>query len=213
MRKLATVHVLIRLSASGRGPRTLSSPRPRISVMDLLARSRRSLGTGCAQVGTSAPVCVARSRIGLGPRGALPQPLAARLPGGVSRHTRRRCCRGHRAGVVPGGDSRARPLRPAPAVRAVAAPDRRQPRDRLDARAPPSAEVELTETVAAAYAADRPATTCWRARPTPPEHRGVIVMRYLLEFTPGEIAEALGLPRGTVNSRLRRGLDALGDEL
>ena len=42
-----------------------------------------------------------------------------------------------------------------------------------------------------------------------PEHRAVVVMRYLLEFTPGEIAEALDLPRGTVNSRLRRGLDAL----
>jgi RNA polymerase sigma-70 factor, ECF subfamily len=46
-----------------------------------------------------------------------------------------------------------------------------------------------------------------------PEHRAVVVMRYLLEFTPGEIAEALGLPRGTVNSRLRRGLDALRGEL
>jgi RNA polymerase sigma-70 factor (ECF subfamily) len=43
-----------------------------------------------------------------------------------------------------------------------------------------------------------------------PEHRAVVVMRYLLEFTPGEIAELLELPRGTVNSRLRRGLDALG---
>ena len=41
----------------------------------------------------------------------------------------------------------------------------------------------------------------------------MIVMRYLLEFTPGEIADALDLPRGTVNSRLRRGLDALEDEL
>jgi RNA polymerase sigma-70 factor (ECF subfamily) len=46
-----------------------------------------------------------------------------------------------------------------------------------------------------------------------PEHRAVIVMRYLLELTPGEIAEALDLPRGTVNSRLRRGLDALGGVL
>jgi RNA polymerase sigma-70 factor, ECF subfamily len=44
-----------------------------------------------------------------------------------------------------------------------------------------------------------------------PEQRAVVVMRYLLELTPGEIAEALELPRGTVNSRLRRGLDALGD--
>jgi RNA polymerase sigma-70 factor (ECF subfamily) len=47
----------------------------------------------------------------------------------------------------------------------------------------------------------------------PAEHRAVIVMRHLLEFTPGEIADALGLPRGTVNSRLRRGLDALREEL
>jgi RNA polymerase sigma-70 factor (ECF subfamily) len=42
-----------------------------------------------------------------------------------------------------------------------------------------------------------------------PEHRAVIVLRYLLEYTPGEIAKLLDLPRGTVNSRLRRGLDAL----
>jgi RNA polymerase sigma-70 factor (ECF subfamily) len=42
-----------------------------------------------------------------------------------------------------------------------------------------------------------------------PEHRAVIVLRYLLEYTPGEIARMLELPRGTVNSRLRRGLDAL----
>jgi RNA polymerase sigma-70 factor (ECF subfamily) len=42
-----------------------------------------------------------------------------------------------------------------------------------------------------------------------PEHRAVVVLRYLLEYTPGEIAELLNLPRGTVNSRLRRGLDAL----
>ena len=45
----------------------------------------------------------------------------------------------------------------------------------------------------------------------PPDQRAVIVMRHLLGFTPGEIASALGLPRGTVNSRLRRGLDGLQD--
>ena len=43
----------------------------------------------------------------------------------------------------------------------------------------------------------------------PPEQRAVIVLRHLLDFSPGEIARALGLPRGTVNSRLRRGLDGL----
>ena len=42
-----------------------------------------------------------------------------------------------------------------------------------------------------------------------PEHRAVIVLRYVLDYTPGEIAQMLGLPRGTVNSRLRRGLDRL----
>ena len=46
----------------------------------------------------------------------------------------------------------------------------------------------------------------------PAEQRAVIVLRHLLEYTPGEIAELLGLPRGTVNSRLRRGLDALKEQ-
>ena len=43
------------------------------------------------------------------------------------------------------------------------------------------------------------------------EQRAVVVLRYLLEYTPGEISRMLGLPRGTVNSRLRRGLDRLRD--
>ncbi len=42
-----------------------------------------------------------------------------------------------------------------------------------------------------------------------PGHRAVVVMRYLLDYTPGEISRMLDLPRGTVNSRLRRGLDRL----
>jgi RNA polymerase sigma-70 factor (ECF subfamily) len=46
-----------------------------------------------------------------------------------------------------------------------------------------------------------------------PEQRAVVVLRYLLEYTPGEVAELLGLPRGTVNSRLRRGLDRLEQAL
>ena len=46
-----------------------------------------------------------------------------------------------------------------------------------------------------------------------PDHRAVIVLRYLLDYTPGEIARLLDLPRGTVNSRLRRGLDALRETL
>lgn len=46
-------------------------------------------------------------------------------------------------------------------------------------------------------------------RALPLEQRVVVVLRYVAEYTPGEIAQALELPRGTVNSRLRRGLDAL----
>ena len=47
----------------------------------------------------------------------------------------------------------------------------------------------------------------------PPEQRAVVVLRHLLGYTPGEIARTLDLPRGTVNSRLRRGLDAMRETL
>jgi RNA polymerase sigma-70 factor (ECF subfamily) len=67
--------------------------------------------------------------------------------------------------------------------------------------APKRPETDDAETLAAALAE------------LSPEHRAVIVMRHLLEYTPGEIAKALGLPRGTVNSRLRRGLDDLAGKL
>jgi RNA polymerase sigma-70 factor, ECF subfamily len=46
-----------------------------------------------------------------------------------------------------------------------------------------------------------------------PEHRAVVALRYLLDYTPGEIAALLELPRGTVNSRLRRALDSLAELL
>ena len=76
------------------------------------------------------------------------------------------------------------------------------------------AEIELSESLPAGRWSEAPDddTLSALARLSA-EHRAVIVMRYLLEFTPGEIAEALDLPRGTVNSRLRRGLDALEEEL
>jgi RNA polymerase sigma-70 factor, ECF subfamily len=74
-------------------------------------------------------------------------------------------------------------------------------------------EVELSESIATAPEPSEPDETRAALVRLPPEQRAVIVMRYVLELTPGEIAEALDLPRGTVNSRLRRGLDALGEEL
>jgi RNA polymerase sigma-70 factor (ECF subfamily) len=75
------------------------------------------------------------------------------------------------------------------------------------------------EKVAAAAAPDNPHTHSLSEAlaELSPEHRAVIVLRYLLDYTPGEIADLTGLPRGTVNSRLRRGLDhlalRLGEEL
>jgi RNA polymerase sigma-70 factor, ECF subfamily len=43
----------------------------------------------------------------------------------------------------------------------------------------------------------------------PVDQRAVVVLRHGLGYTPGEIAGMLELPRGTVNSRLRRALDRL----
>jgi RNA polymerase sigma-70 factor (ECF subfamily) len=75
-------------------------------------------------------------------------------------------------------------------------------------------EVELTELHPAGdERADVGDETLAALARLPTEQRAVVVMRYLLEFTPGEIADALDLPRGTVNSRLRRGLDTLAEEL
>jgi RNA polymerase sigma-70 factor, ECF subfamily len=74
-------------------------------------------------------------------------------------------------------------------------------------------EVELVEAASLDVPDGLDDDTLAALRRLSPEHRAVIVMRYLLDMTPGEIANALELPRGTVNSRLRRGLDAMRGEL
>jgi RNA polymerase sigma-70 factor, ECF subfamily len=71
------------------------------------------------------------------------------------------------------------------------------------------AEAELGEPLAPESSAQLSDETIVALAQLTPEHRAVIVLRYLLSYTPGEIAELLNLPRGTVNSRLRRGLDTL----
>jgi RNA polymerase sigma-70 factor (ECF subfamily) len=76
------------------------------------------------------------------------------------------------------------------------------------------AETELGETLAAPEpAAPLDSSLLGALAALPPDHRAVIVLRHLLEYTPGEIAKLLGLPRGTVNSRLRRGLDSLKEKV
>ena len=76
------------------------------------------------------------------------------------------------------------------------------------------AEAELAADVPAQEPADRDSRALLEGLAAlPPEHRAVIVLRHLLEYTPGEIADLLDLPRGTVNSRIRRGLDKLQETL
>ena len=45
------------------------------------------------------------------------------------------------------------------------------------------------------------------------DHRAVIVLRYLMDLSPEQVAEALGIPRKTVYSRLGRAMDALRSAL
>ncbi|HKC78435.1 MAG TPA: RNA polymerase sigma factor [Gaiellaceae bacterium] len=74
-------------------------------------------------------------------------------------------------------------------------------------------EVELHDAPAELPDSDVGAETVAAMRRLSPEHRAVIVLRHLLGYTPGQIARLLELPRGTVNSRLRRGLDELKEHL
>jgi len=74
-------------------------------------------------------------------------------------------------------------------------------------------EVDLHEAPVEQSSPDVGSDTLARMRELSPEHRAVIVLRHLLGYTPGQIAKMLDLPRGTVNSRLRRGLDELKERL
>jgi RNA polymerase sigma-70 factor (ECF subfamily) len=75
-------------------------------------------------------------------------------------------------------------------------------------------ESALTERSASAEDPEPVDSTVLRALSAlPPEQRAVVVLRHLLGYTPGEIARLLDLPRGTVNSRLRRGLDTMREML
>jgi RNA polymerase sigma-70 factor, ECF subfamily len=78
---------------------------------------------------------------------------------------------------------------------------RREVAEPVESEAPPQqSEVWSEEVVAALGVLD-------------PDQRAAVVLRHLLEYTPGEIADLLEVPRGTVNSRLRRALDRLAVEL
>jgi RNA polymerase sigma-70 factor, ECF subfamily len=78
---------------------------------------------------------------------------------------------------------------------------RREVAEAVEAEAPASRAPGWSEEVVEALAA------------LDADQRAAVVLRHLLEYTPGEIAELLEIPRGTVNSRLRRALDRLAAEL
>jgi RNA polymerase sigma-70 factor, ECF subfamily len=78
---------------------------------------------------------------------------------------------------------------------------RREVAEPVDSEAPPERAEGWSDEVTAALAV------------LDADQRAVVVLRHLLEYTPGEIADLLDVPRGTVNSRLRRALDRLAEEL
>jgi RNA polymerase sigma-70 factor, ECF subfamily len=73
--------------------------------------------------------------------------------------------------------------------------------EQVEAEAPPEQSAGWGDDVVAALGA------------LDPDQRAAVVLRHLLGYTPGEIAALLEIPRGTVNSRLRRALDRLAAEL
>jgi RNA polymerase sigma factor (sigma-70 family) len=65
----------------------------------------------------------------------------------------------------------------------------------------------------AVLASERRATLLAALNALRDDDREVIAARYLLELSEAETAEALGIPRGTVKSRLSRALDRLRTQL
>jgi RNA polymerase sigma-70 factor, ECF subfamily len=116
------------------------------------------------------------------------------------------------------------------AVRAIDRFDRRRPFGPWMHRIVVNRAIDLTRARALRREVDAAAADSAEAPPDPPaaplsgdvvaalrelspEHRAVVALRFLFDYTPGEIARTLDMPRGTVNSRLRRGLDALKDDM
>jgi RNA polymerase sigma-70 factor, ECF subfamily len=114
------------------------------------------------------------------------------------------------------------------AVRAIDRFDRRRPFGPWMHRIVVNRAIDVTRARSLRREVDAAAAESAEAAPDPPsaplsddvvsalsdlsaEQRAVVVLRYVLDFTPGEIADALEMPRGTVNSRLRRALDRLGE--
>jgi RNA polymerase sigma-70 factor (ECF subfamily) len=114
------------------------------------------------------------------------------------------------------------------AVRAIDRFDRRRPFGPWMHRIVVNRAIDVTRARSLRREVDSAAASAMEAPPDPPsaplpeelvsglaglsaEHRAVVVLRFVFDYTPGEISRALDMPRGTVNSRLRRALDRLGE--
>ena len=114
------------------------------------------------------------------------------------------------------------------AVRSIDRFDRRRPFGPWMHRIVVNRAIDVTRARALRHEVDAAAAHSAEAPPDPPssplpddvvtalgelspEHRAVVVLRFVFDYTPGEISRALDMPRGTVNSRLRRALDRLGE--
>jgi RNA polymerase sigma factor (sigma-70 family) len=87
---------------------------------------------------------------------------------------------------------------------------RKRRRESLDPFVPGTA----TETAGVAHDVSSPDPALARAMAgLSTEHRSVVVLRYLLDWSEAETAAALGVATGTVKSRLNRALARLADEL
>ncbi len=91
-------------------------------------------------------------------------------------------------------------------VRACYAEGRRQPAWVSSAGVPAAQEPRATDDYDAVL--DRDALERGFAR-LPMDHRAVLVLRYLLDMTPAEVAGTLGISRWNVYARLRRAEDAM----
>ena len=91
-------------------------------------------------------------------------------------------------------------------LRVCYAEAKRRPRWVPDSQIPASAEPRVGDVFGVVVDRDQLSRGFERLSP---DHRAVIVLRYLMDLSPEQVAEALDIPRKTVYSRLGRAMDAL----
>lgn len=91
-------------------------------------------------------------------------------------------------------------------LRVCYAESRRRPRWVSNSRIPAASEPRVGDVCGVVVDRDQLSRGFQRLSP---DHRAVIVLRYLMDLSPEQVAEALDIPRKTVYSRLGRAMDAL----